>query len=83
MTKLLEKALEKVSTLPQDEQHAIAAQILAELEDEAAWETPFVRQRPKLRRPPKVGSIETRLVRIQAVKGEPDKGTGGYKPRGV
>jgi hypothetical protein len=43
MTKLMEKALEKVSTLPQDEQGAIAAQILAELEDEAAWETRFAR----------------------------------------
>jgi hypothetical protein len=50
MTKLLEKALEKVSTLPQDGQDAIAAQILAELEDEAAWETRFARQKRKLRR---------------------------------
>jgi hypothetical protein len=50
MTKLMEKALEKVSTLPQDEQDAIAAQILAELEDEAAWETRFARQKSKLRR---------------------------------
>jgi hypothetical protein len=50
MTKLLEKALEKVSSLPQDEQDAIAAQILAELEDEAAWETRFARQKRKLRR---------------------------------
>ena len=50
MTKLLEKALEKVSTLPQDEQDAIASQILAELEDEAAWGTRFARQRGKLRR---------------------------------
>jgi hypothetical protein len=50
MTKLMEKALEKVSTLPQDEQDAIAAQILAELEDEAAWETRFARQKRKLRR---------------------------------
>ena len=36
MTKLLEKALEKISGLPQEEQDAIASQILAELEDEAA-----------------------------------------------
>jgi hypothetical protein len=50
MTKLMEKALEKVSTLPQDEQDAIAAQILAELEDEVAWETRFARQKRKLRR---------------------------------
>jgi hypothetical protein len=50
MTKLLEKALEKVSTLPQDEQDAIASQILAELEDEVAWRTRFATQRVKLRR---------------------------------
>jgi hypothetical protein len=50
MTKLWEKALEKVSTLPGDEQDAIASQILAQLEDEAAWETRFASQRGKLRR---------------------------------
>jgi len=50
MTKLMEKALEKVSTLPQDEQDAVAAQILAELEDEAAWGARFARQKRKLRR---------------------------------
>jgi hypothetical protein len=50
MTKLLEKALEKVSTLPQDEQDAIASQILAELEDEAAWGTRFAKHGGNLRR---------------------------------
>jgi len=50
MTKLLEKALEKVSTLPQDEQDAIGSQILAELEDEAAWGKRFAGQAGKLRR---------------------------------
>ena len=50
MTKLLEKALEKVSALPQDEQDAIASQILAELEEEAAWGERFARQGGKLRR---------------------------------
>jgi hypothetical protein len=50
MTKLLEKALEKISTLPQDERDAIASQILAELEDEAAWETRFASRKGKLRR---------------------------------
>jgi len=50
MTKLLEKALEKVSTLPHDEQDAIASQILAELEEEAAWGKRFARQGGKLRR---------------------------------
>jgi predicted RNA-binding protein with EMAP domain len=50
MSRLLEKALEKVSSLPQDEQDAIASHILAELEDEAAWETRFASQEDKLRR---------------------------------
>jgi len=50
MTKLLEKALEKISSLPQEEQDAIAAQILAELEDEAAWAKRFATPGDKLRR---------------------------------
>jgi hypothetical protein len=67
MTKLLEKALEKVSTLPQDEQDPIASQILAELEDEAAWGTRLARQRGKLRRLAdealaEHGRAETRLL---------------------
>lgn len=50
MTKLLEKALEKISSLPQEEQDAIAAQILAELEDEVAWTKRFASSSEKLRR---------------------------------
>ncbi len=50
MTKLLEKALEKISALPGDEQDAIATQILAELEDEAAWAKRFAVPDGKLRR---------------------------------
>jgi hypothetical protein len=49
MTKLLEKALEKISSLPQEEQDAIASQILAELEDEAGWAKRFAAQDGKLR----------------------------------
>jgi hypothetical protein len=41
MSTLLEKALEKVIALPQDEQDAIASQILASLADEAAWKKRF------------------------------------------
>jgi hypothetical protein len=37
MTSLLEKALEKVGSLPRDEQDAIASEILASLADEEAW----------------------------------------------
>ncbi len=45
MSRLLEKALEKVIALPQDEQDAIASQILASIADERAWKTRFAEKR--------------------------------------
>jgi DnaJ-domain-containing protein 1 len=45
MTQLLEDALRKVGKLPEDEQDAIASQILATLEDEEAW-TKALRKNP-------------------------------------
>ncbi len=50
MTTLLEKALEKVGVLPQDEQDAIASQILAALADEEAWKKRFAEKRDVIRR---------------------------------
>lgn len=50
MSTLLEKALEKVSALPQDEQDAIASQILASLADEDAWKKRFAEKRDVIRR---------------------------------
>jgi len=50
MSNLLQKALEKVSTLPEDEQDAIASQILASLADEEAWKTRFAEKRDVIRR---------------------------------
>ncbi len=50
MSTLLEKALEKVGALPQDEQDAIASQILVSLADEAAWKKRFVEKREVIRR---------------------------------
>ena len=50
MSRLLEKALERVGTLPEDEQDAIASQILASLEDEEAWKTRFAEKRDVIRR---------------------------------
>ncbi len=50
MTKLLEKALENISSLRRKEQHGIASQILAEFEDEAAWVKRFPAQDGRLRR---------------------------------
>ena len=49
MTKLLEEALEKVSSLL-EEQDRIASENLAEIEDEAAWAKRFATHRDKLRR---------------------------------
>lgn len=50
MTTLLEDALRKVAALPQDEQDAIASQIIETLEDEAAWREKLGRNPEKLRR---------------------------------
>ena len=49
MTTLLGKALEKVGALPQDEQDAIASQILDSLADEEAWKKRFAAKRDRLR----------------------------------
>ncbi len=45
MSALLEKALEKVAALPQDEQDAIASQILASIEDQNEWKKRFAEKR--------------------------------------
>ena len=50
MTELLESALRKVAALSQEEQDAIAAQILETLEDEAAWQAKLAKNPEKLRR---------------------------------
>jgi hypothetical protein len=50
MSTLLEKALEKVAALPEDEQEAIASQILDSLADEDAWKTRFAEKREVIRR---------------------------------
>ncbi len=50
MSTLLEKALEKVVALPQDEQDAIASQILVSLADEDAWRKRFSEKRDVIRR---------------------------------
>ena len=47
---MLEKALEKVSALPHDEQDAIASQIFANLADENAWKKRFAEKRDVIQR---------------------------------
>jgi hypothetical protein len=41
MTQLLQRAIAKLEELPADTQDALAARILADLEDEQAWEVRF------------------------------------------
>jgi hypothetical protein len=41
MTELLERAIAQLKALPDDEQNAIAARLLAEMEDEQTWKTQF------------------------------------------
>ena len=48
MTKLLEKALERVSELSDVEQDAVARIILEELEDEVLWRETFARSQEAL-----------------------------------
>jgi hypothetical protein len=50
MSPLLEKALEKLVALPQDEQDAIASEILASLADDDAWKQHFAEKRDVIRR---------------------------------
>jgi antitoxin component of MazEF toxin-antitoxin module len=50
MSTLLEKALEKVVALSQNEQDAIASQILASLADEDAWKKRLAEKRDVIRR---------------------------------
>ena len=50
MSTLLEKALEQVVALPQNEQDAIAAEILASLADEDGWRRRFASKREVIRR---------------------------------
>jgi hypothetical protein len=49
MTSLLEEALRRVESLPQQEQDAIASQVIETLEDEEAWACRF-RDRPDVLR---------------------------------
>jgi hypothetical protein len=42
MTRLLEEAFQRASALPESEQDALAARILADLEDERRWDEAFL-----------------------------------------
>ena len=48
MTKLLERAVERVKSLSEREQDVIATLILEELEDEASWDQAFARSQDSI-----------------------------------
>ena len=48
MTQLLQQAIGEIQKLPDADQDAIAALILAELEDERRWDEQFARSQPQL-----------------------------------
>jgi len=48
MTTLLERALQKVGALPEDEQNVIASEILDSLADEEAWKVRLTAKRDRL-----------------------------------
>ena len=50
MSTLLEKALERVIALPEDEQDAIASRIILSLADEESWKKSFAGERDVIRR---------------------------------
>lgn len=50
MTKLLKKAFDEASKLPPEEQDALGAIILEEIEDEARWAETFARTQDQLLR---------------------------------
>ena len=50
MSALLEKALEQVAALPEDEQDAIASQILDAIADEEGWKKRLEEKRATIRR---------------------------------
>jgi hypothetical protein len=50
MTRLLKQAFEAASKLPEDEQNALAALILEEVEAEGQWEASFASSEPQLER---------------------------------
>jgi hypothetical protein len=49
MTDLLEKALQRVRSLPTEQQDAIASEILESLDDEKQWTDKFASSRDRIR----------------------------------
>lgn len=67
MTQLLEQAMKAVQDLTDSEQDAIAAVILAEIEDERRWESAFSNSQDKLAVLVEQARDDIRLGRIRDV----------------
>lgn len=65
MTRALEEAVRKASELPDDQQDALAALILAEIEDDAKWSEAFANSQDVLERLAQEGRAEYRAGRTQ------------------
>lgn len=71
MTKLLEHAIAEVSKLSADEQDAIAALILEEIEDENRWDESFQKSQDALARLAEEALIEDKAGKTQEL--DPDR----------
>ena len=65
MTDLLERAIARLKTLPATEQDAIAAIILAELEDEIQWDKAFASSQDTLAKLAAAAMAEYRAGKTQ------------------
>jgi hypothetical protein len=70
MTELLERAIAKLKTLPTSDQDAIAAMILAELEDEIRWDEAFARSHNALAKLAATAMAEYRAGKTQELDPE-------------
>jgi len=70
MTNLLEEAIARLKTLPPNEQDAIAAIILEELEDEKRWDTAFAKSQNVLAKLASEAMAEYRVGKTQELDPE-------------
>lgn len=70
MTQLLEQAIARLKTLPANEQDAIAALILEELEDEIQWDEAFANSQDALARLAAEAMAEHRAGKTQELNSQ-------------
>ncbi|MBW4564200.1 MAG: hypothetical protein KME32_24265 [Mojavia pulchra JT2-VF2] len=70
MAQLLEEAIARVKLLPENEQDAIAALILEELEDEARWDKAFAQSHDVLAKLAAAALVEDQAGKTQELDPE-------------